>query len=255
MNLTTHDLGFAYRKQTVLNAVDLDFRPGVTALIGPNAAGKSTLLRCLAGLLVGSGAVAADGDCLDEIGWRQWAGRVRYLPQSFDGRAAITVFETVLLGRLLQLGLQVQDRDLERVQQLMHDFDLDSLAERFVSQLSGGQVQRVAVAQSFSSDAKILLLDEPLSCMDLRNQLETLKTISTLTKHRQLTTVIAVHDLNLAAQFADQVCLLHDGWVDGYGKPAEILTSETIRRVYQVNARVELDSSNRPSIWIEGLAS
>ena len=248
MTIETRNLRYAYRGAPVLNGVDLRIDPGITAVVGPNAAGKSTLLKCLCGILKPEGEVSIDGRGIGSYSARDLRHLVSYLPQDLGVRAALSVFETVLLGRAHELGWRVSPGDLECVDRTLEELGIADLGERKISELSGGQFQMVAIAQALARDPRILILDEPTSSLDMEHQFSISAWIRRLTDARGICTVMALHDLNAAARFADQVCVIKDGRTHRAGTPAAVLTEETIRSVYRVFARVSLDAEGRPLI-------
>lgn len=252
MTLKAERISFAYGPLTVLNQVDVELHPGVTAIIGPNAAGKSTLLKCLAGLLRPGGRIDIDGREMRSFTGQQWSERVSYLPQEFSPQAILTVFETVLLGRLHQLGWRVTPEDTRAVERMLEELTLGSLAGRHVSELSGGQAQMVAIAQALVREPAVLLLDEPTSNLDLRRQFDVCSLIRELTASRGISTAMALHDLNLAAKFADTIYVIDDGSVRCAGPPESVLTEEMIAAVYRVDARRSHDRQGRLLITVEG---
>ncbi|MEW6326442.1 MAG: ABC transporter ATP-binding protein [Thermodesulfobacteriota bacterium] len=243
MKLQIERLLFAYDGGgPVLRDIHLEALPGeVTVIIGPNASGKSTLLKCVAGMLKPRGAIRLDGKETsgfkkDEI--TQW---VSYLPQEKSSRAVLTVFEAVLLGRIQSLSWRVGKEDLAPALEVLEGLGIERLASRFLDELSGGQKQMVSIAQALVRQSRVLLLDEPLSGLDLRHELEILDLLREITVQRRITTVIALHDLNLAARYADKVVILKDGDVFALGEPEAVLTSQTIGAVYGVNCKVAAD--------------
>lgn len=240
MKLQIESLKFAYNGGgPVLHDIHLEALPGeVTVIIGPNASGKSTLLKCVAGLLKPEGTIRLDGKETskfkkDEI--TQW---VSYLPQENSFRAVLTVFEAVLLGRIQSLSWRVGKDDLATALKALEELGIENLAQRFLDELSGGQKQMVSMAQALVRQSRVLLLDEPLNGLDLRHELEILDLIKEITVQRRITTVIALHDLNLVGKYADKIILLRDGDVYSSGTPKTVLTMETIRSVYGVNCKV-----------------
>lgn len=248
-------LSFAYRSEPVLRDVDVRFEPGVTAVIGPNAAGKSTLLRCLCGLLKPEGTVQLDGRDLRGVPASQRSYLISYLPQDLSTQAVLSVVEAVLLGRLHGLGWRPSEEDLRVVTELLDELDLAELAERSITELSGGQLQMVALAQALAREPSVLLLDEPTANLDLEHQFEICTLMRELTASRQMTTVMALHDLNVAARFADTVYVLRQGTVHARGSAAEVMTDAMISSVYRVNAHVTLCADGRPLVTPVGLAN
>lgn len=251
MRIHAEDLHFSYGPLAVLNGVSVeeDSVGRITALIGPNAAGKSTFLRCLAGLLHGKGAVHIGEHAMASLRPTQRARIVSYLPQDLPNTAALTVFEAVLVAhRQTQPGWRVDDRDIEAVSGVLRRLGLEGLAVRNLSELSGGQRQLVAVGQALATQARVLLLDEPTSSLDLHHQLELLTLVSDLAVEREMTVVVAIHDLNLAARFAHRILALHGGRIAASGRPAEVITPELLREVYRVDAKVLHDETGIPLV-------
>ena len=251
MRIRAEDLRFAYGAHPVLDGIDLDEdSPGLlTALIGPNAAGKSTFLRCLAGLLRGRGAVHVGEHAVASLRAAQRTKLVSYLPQDLPATAALTVFEAVLVAhRQVRPGWRVDGTDLAAVSDVLDRLGLADLATRHLGELSGGQRQLVAVGQALAAEPRVLLLDEPTSSLDLHHQLGLLTLVSDLAVERRMTVVLAVHDLNLAARHAHRVLVLHGGRVTARGTPTEVLTPDLLREVYRVEARVLRDEDGVPLV-------
>lgn len=251
MRVRVEGLRFGYGATPVLMGIDLDdVLPGrVTAVIGPNAAGKSTFFKCIAGLLKADGRVLLDSRPTSAYGRASDLARiVGYLPQEYPSTAAITVFEAVLIARQQSASWVVDDADLAHVSSVLGELRIESLALRYLNELSGGQRQLVAVAQALAREPRVLLLDEPTSSLDLQRQLELLCLVRSVAAARDITVMIAVHDLNLAARHADRLVVLHQGAVYASGAPADVLTEPMLRQVYGVEARVARDADGVPSV-------
>lgn len=246
MSLSLAGLSFSYGRKAALTDIDLVFEPMFTALIGPNGAGKSTLLKCMAGLASFQGTMTYGKERIDTSPRSAYIRQMSYLPQYNAHNVPITVLETVLLGLLHDLGMRISGEQLEKAFQALGDLGIGHFAERRLDELSGGQQQLVHIAQTMVKEPKILLLDEPLAGLDIHHQLEMLELIRRLTKEKKLTTVAVMHDLNLAARYADRIALLKDGRLYRYGEVAEVLTADTIREVYQVDVQIAVDESGIP---------
>jgi iron complex transport system ATP-binding protein len=177
--------------------------------------------------------------------------RVGFLPQDNGARAALTVLETVLLGRLRALGMRVPAAEVARAGAALARLGIAGLAPRLLSELSGGQRQLVFLAQILVDEPAVLLLDEPTSALDLRNQLALLSLLRDLAHGAGLAVMVALHDLNAALRFADRVLVLHEGRSVAEGRPPEVLTAELIAEVYGVQAAVARTASGHMAILPE----
>ncbi len=240
MRLEINRLNFSYNGNgMVLHDVNLEALPGeVTIVIGPNASGKSTLMKCIAGLLKPVGNICFDGESVSVTKKVRSGQCVSYLPQENASKAVLTVFETVLLGRIQSLSWRVAKEDLNLTLEVLEELGIGNLASRYLYELSGGQKQMVSMAQALVRQPKLLLLDEPLNGLDLKHELETLELIRKFTVQKKITTIIALHNLNLVARYADKVAILKDGHIKAYGAPTEVLTVNIIGMVYGVHCRI-----------------
>lgn len=248
MKLQIKDLSFGYHKEKVLYKITMEVEPMLTAVIGPNAAGKSTLLKCISGILKPEGTLLYDGRRRSQYNRQELQALISYLPQNNTNRAVLTVFETVLLGRLDSLSWRVSDEDLEIVLGIMQDIGISYLAQRPLNELSGGQQQMVYIAQALVRYPKLFLMDEPTNNLDLAHQFEIFNFIKDLTEKRGISTAVALHDLNMAARFADRIVVLHRGEIVASGEPLQVLTEDMIRMVYGVRARVSTDIDGVPIV-------
>lgn len=229
----------------VLQDISFAVQPGEwIALIGPNGAGKSTLLRAASGLLPFDGQILLKGRPVGDWSARERAREVALVRQHAEPTAAFTAAETVALGRAPHVGwlsaLHAADR--EAVANALDAMDLTDLAHRPVTQLSGGEQQRVLLAQALAQDAQLLLLDEPTAHLDVRHQLDLLSRSKALAKAGR-TVIAAVHDLEMAARFADRLLVLDRGRLVANASPAEVLTPDLVRDVFSVDAEIEHGSS------------
>lgn len=230
MKLTVEGLSVRYGATQAIAEVDVAAHPGeVLAVIGPNGSGKSSLVKAIAGLVTHEGVVAFDGSPVRPE-------RIGYMPQDIGARAALTVLEAVLLGRLGRLGLRVRPVDLAAVEAVLGELDLMPLASRYLGELSGGQRQLVFLAQALASEPALLLLDEPISALDIRHQLEVMEIVLRMTRVRGLTTLVILHDLNIAARFANAVMVMRKGRLVCHGKPTEVIDEGMVASVFGVEA-------------------
>ena len=210
------------------------------ALVGPNGAGKTTLLRAVAGLIPYTGTLALRGREVRQWPARERARAVALVRQQTYLAVEFTAAEVVALGRSPHLGWveRVGEADRARVAAALDAVDLGALADRPVTRLSGGEQQRVALAQALAQDAPLLLLDEPTAHLDVRHQLDLLARLGAVAEAGK-TVVAAVHDLELAARFADRLWVLADGALVADGPPEAVLTADVLRRAFGVEAEVE----------------
>jgi iron complex transport system ATP-binding protein len=176
------------------------------------------------------------------------ADSVGYMPHDTAARVALTACEVVLLGRIRSPALRVGDRDLRAAQAAMEEIGVADLAPRRIGDLSGGQRQMVLMAQVLAGDPQILLLDEPTSALDIAHQLHVLDLLCSSTRQRGLTTIAVLHDLNVAARFADRVALMHRGRLVGIGAPDTILRPNLLQSAFDMHVAVDHGSDGHPVV-------
>ncbi len=248
MRVEIKELRFSYGSFQVLKNICMAAGPMVTAVIGPNAAGKSTLLRCISGLLKADGEIILDDRDVKTFARRDLVKLLSFLPQETNGGAVLTVFEAVLLGRMHLLSWKVGDEDLAVVSKALDNLKIGHLAKREIGELSGGQKQMVSIAQSLVRDPRLLIMDEPTNALDLRNQMEIFELIRRIAHDKQITAIVAMHDLNLAARYAERIVVLKEGEIYSAGDPASVLTEEMLASVYGIKARVTIDENGIPQV-------
>jgi iron complex transport system ATP-binding protein len=243
--LTAEEVTLAYGDRTVVHELSLQIPPGrITAIVGANGCGKSTLLRALARLIAPrAGTVLLDGEALQSRHTREIARVLGLLPQSPVAPEGIAVSDLVGRGRHPHQRLlsRWSDRDYEVVAQSLEATETAELADRSVDELSGGQRQRVWIAMALAQETDILLLDEPTTFLDVAHQVEVLDLLTDLNRDRGTTIVMVLHDINLAARYADHLFALREGRVVASGSPAEILSADLIREVFQLDSLVVSD--------------
>jgi iron complex transport system ATP-binding protein len=239
----------------ILDGVSLAPESGSTVgLLGPNGSGKSTLLRLLAGLLAPTaGVVTLDGSPLAGLPRRAVARRLAVVEQQADTQADLTVLDVVRLGRVphRRAWAPASADDERAVRAALDRTGLGDRADQAWHTLSGGERQRVQIARALAQEPRELLLDEPTNHLDIRHQLALLDLVTAL----PLTTVVALHDLNLAAAYCDRLVVLHEGRAVTAGTPADVLTEGLVAEVYGVRAEITEDGPDgRPHVRFLGTA-
>ena len=250
-SLTASGLSAGYNHAEILHGLDLAVPPGrITAVVGANACGKSTLLRTMSRLISPSqGHVLLDGKSIHRIPSRELARTLGLLPQSPIAPEGITVADLVSRGRHPHQSLfsRWTRKDDEAVESALAATKTVELAERLVDELSGGQRQRVWIAMALAQQTDVLLLDEPTTFLDINHQVEVLDLLTDLNHARGTTVVMVLHDLNLAARYADYLVAIAEGRVHVAGSPEDVLTEENVRQVFGLDSRVITDpTSGRP---------
>lgn len=242
LQLSIRDLSAGYRGREVIRGLSLmPLGPGeVLSVIGPNAAGKSTLLRALAGLLPARGSVRLGGRELLGLPLAEHARHVAYAPQELPPKVSLGVLETALNAlRVLPAGELTPDDALDRAILMLERLGIGRLAMEELGSLSGGQRQLASLAQTLVRGPRVLLLDEPISALDLSHQLRVMKLVREIACERGMIVLMVLHDLGIAARWSDRVAVLAEGRLAAAGTPAEAITPEVLARVYHVAARVE----------------
>jgi iron complex transport system ATP-binding protein len=232
------DLHLRLGGRGILNGVSLAAQPGeVTVIVGPNGSGKTTLLLCLSGQLTPDrGAVTLADQSLGDLKRRSLAQILATVPQEHHPVFPYAVREIVLLGRVARVGYWSQPgrRDLEVVDEVLHLLQLQPLADKPYTHISGGERQLVLIGRALAQEPQILMLDEPTSHLDFKNQVLILKLIRDLARNRGLTVLLTLHDPNLALLFGDRVALLGAGRVVAQGTPSDVMHPETMAALYGI---------------------
>ena len=237
------NLSFAYDKHEVLNNLNLSFHEGiVTTMIGPNGCGKSTLLQLMTkNLKPAGGKILLQGEDIAQIRQKQFAQSVAVVHQYKTAPPDLTVEKLVSYGRIPYHKMGVpfdKAKDMERIEWALEITNTTKHKDKTVSQLSGGQKQRVWIAMALAQDAKVLLLDEPTTYLDIRYQLQILRLIRRLNKEYGFTIIMVLHDVNQSLYYSDEIVALKAGKCIAQGSPQQILTGELIQKVYDVTLKV-----------------
>ncbi len=236
-----------YRGQDVLYGIDLAVAAGEwLGVIGPNGSGKSTLLKVGAGLLPTTGGVSVGGVAATELTRRDRARQVALVPQTPVIPEGTTVFDYVLLGRTPHIGYWRTEtrRDADVVRDELRRLDLERLADRPIGELSGGERQRAVLARALAQRPAVLLLDEPTTGLDLGHQQQFLGSVDELRRDLGIAVVSALHDLTLAAQYADRLVLLSGGRIVAEGRATDVLTEARLRSYYDAEVTVLVDDGS-----------
>jgi iron complex transport system ATP-binding protein len=233
---------FAYGQRSILNDINLEARFGeVIGLVGPNGSGKTTLLRIASGSLAPQkGAVYIQGRALPSLRPKDRARLVAMVHQSPAVPPGFTALEVVLMGRNPHLGfLQWEGpKDIEVCRQVMELTETWEFADRPVSALSGGELQRVFIARALAQETPVLILDEPTSHLDISFQTNVLDMIETIRRKTRITVLVAMHDLTLAAQYCSRIVALHQGAIVASGDPSDVLTVEVVSKVFGASVSI-----------------
>ena len=240
MILRIENVSFAYPSTPVLDGITLHVSRGeVIAVVGKNGAGKSTLLKCINHIIKPSaGAIYVNELDIEKVAFLERARTIGYLSQKSEQVFPMTVFEVVLMGRYPYSPYRFSRHDEEIVARILAQMELGGLANRTFDRLSGGEQQQVLIARALAQEADVLLFDEPTNNLDMRHQLEIMQLIRKVTKEEGKIALIAIHDLNLGASFADRVIIIYQNKIFSAGTPSEVFTEESLSQVFGVTVKI-----------------
>ena len=243
--IEVRDISFAYGKNQILNRVGFTAQPGeCVGILGNNGAGKSTLITCINRIRTPqSGEVIIDGKSVRHMGRNEMARTIAYVAQKNEMNHA-TVFDCVLLGRKPFIKWSVSQEDIDLCEAMIRRVGMEAFQIRRLDELSGGELQKVMLARALVQQPKLLLLDEPTSNLDPRNQYEMLSLVRRIAREQGITVLIVIHDLNLALRYCDRFYFLKDGKGYSYGG-IETVTAQTIETVYGIHAEIAEVSGKR----------
>ena len=248
MKITTEDIQVGFHARQILKGISIESKhKELVGIIGPNGSGKSTLLKCIYRILKpDAGAVYLDGEELHSMSVKSSARKMAVVAQHNYYNFDFTVREVVLMGRAPHKNALERDnaKDYRIVEEALKTVQMDAFADRTFSTLSGGEQQRVILARALAQQTPALILDEPTNHLDITHQIMLME----LVKKHYVTLISAIHYINIAAAFCDKIYELKDGVLEGYGTPQEVLTSELIKRIYQVDSEVVNDSCGKMHI-------
>ena len=233
------DLSFFAGKKQILQNLNLTLSYGqFVSIIGPNGAGKSTFLKCLAAVTKPTyGVISIDGIPLNRLKNEERAKTIGYVPQHFQQSFPMSVREYIMLGRKPYIKWNVTNIDQQIVEQTLQYLKLENLQHNYVDELSGGERQRTSIARALVQQPTIFMLDEPISALDIKHQIQVLNSIKQLANDNTLV-IVVLHDLELAARYSDYVVLMNKGEIYKEGNPLEVITEQSLREVYEVHAQI-----------------
>lgn len=249
--LKIKELRFHYHNgPEVLKSVDFHLKKGeFLAILGNNGVGKSTMLKCFNRIISpDSGSVSMEGEEILQMSHREVSKRIAFVAQSVPN-IQMTVHDMVMLGRRPYMKWGFTEKDHEIVHEAMDSLHISHLRGRFLNELSGGERQKVMLARALAQQPKVLLLDEPTSSLDLKNQYQVLEIVRDICHEKGITAMVVIHDLNLALRFCDRFLLMKKGEVYRYGGQ-EILDREALLQVYGVHGDV-VDVENQKMILVD----
>jgi iron complex transport system ATP-binding protein len=241
--LAVRNISVGYAEREVLSGVTFELRDGETiGLLGANGAGKTTLIKALnATLTPASGEIDLNDKNLQTLSRREIAKNIAVVAQENETRFPVTVLEFVLSGRFVHGGAfgWESEADIDAARKALDDCDLTEYDTRVMNNLSGGERQRVVLARALATNARILLLDEPTTNLDLAHQAMMFRLVRERCRNAGASAVVITHDLNLAAEFADVIILLKDGKIAASGTPLEVLTAENVKDAFSVEVMLD----------------
>jgi iron complex transport system ATP-binding protein len=239
MILSVYGVSFSYGRNEILKNIEFRVDGGeVVSILGENGSGKSTLLRTINRILKPhKGTVLIDGRAIRKMSRKEIAKTIGYMPQKSNG-VYCNVFEAILLGRKPHIGWHISKKDMETVRLILAMMNLEKYAMRYTNELSGGELQKVILARALAQEPQILLLDEPINHLDIKNQLEVMELLRNITKKMNLVSMVVMHDINTALRFSDKFLMIRDGEVVASGDK-NIMNPENIRKVFNVDVIIE----------------
>ena len=242
--LCVENVNFRYNKfsRPVLSGASLELGAGeVGILLGKNGSGKTTLFKNILGIhKPGGGSIRFEGQDLNKMSRKERARRIAYVPQDIHF-GALTVFDSILLGRVSYFGVRSGEEDYKAVEKILSDMHLEDFAFRNVEELSGGERQKIAIARAMAQEPKLMVFDEPTGNLDIANEQLIIEEARKLAKEKNIGILSSLHDLNQALQFGDKFFFLKDGRVK-YAGGREIITAEVVKDIFDVDVKIcEID--------------
>lgn len=239
MILSVDDLHFSYGETPILKNISLSVKnQEMVMILGPNGSGKTTLLRCLNGInRPQKGTITLEDKNMRRMSGREIARRIGYVPQSSE-KVRLTAFDAILLGRRPYVGWRLAESDIMKVDAIIHTLGLDELALRYLDEMSGGELQKVTIARALVQEPRILLLDEPISSLDVKNQIEIMETMKHIIKGHGLSAVMSLHDLTMALRYGDRFVFMKKGEIR-YILARDEISPQVIADIYDISVDIE----------------
>lgn len=235
--LSVKNLNFSYQKKLTIKNISFESKKGeITAILGPNGAGKSTLFNLILGILKpNSGSIEVDGVSINSIKSNLRARYISYVPQEWNSPFNYKAIEIVLMGLVSKFGIlsNPSNADIKKAEKLFEFLDIEKLAYKGIKNLSGGERQMVLLCRALMQDTPVLLLDEPTSHLDLKNQMKILSTLENLINNKKISIILTLHDPNLASQYADKIITVKNGKIYASGSVNDIMKKEILEGLYE----------------------
>lgn len=244
MTLQIKNLSFAYKKDLkILDDISISLEQGnILGILGPNGTGKTTFIKCINRIHEPlEGQIIFEDKDLRVLRHEDVAKVIAYVPQYINTSFSMSVVDAVMMGRLPYAKHSYSENDKKIIFDVIKNMELTDFAFRNIRELSGGERQRVFVARALAQNPKMIILDEPTSSLDLHNQLFILRTIEKVAKENNITIIMTIHDLNLAAMFCDKILMLKDKKIFAYGSTNEVLTEYNVNTMYKVNTKITVE--------------
>ncbi len=247
--LKIDEIEFAYGEEVILKDISFNIEEGeFISIIGPNGSGKSTLLKTLNNIYTPrKGNIYLDGEKIQKIKRREIAKRISLVPQESQINYEFTVEEIVTMGRHpYKRRFEKENLEDKRIiEEAMEMTYTTKLRDKLITEISGGEKQRVIIAKALAQNSSIILLDEPTSSLDINHQIEVLELLKKLNKNKNTTVVIVLHDINIASRYSDRIIFLKDGKIISKGRPEEVVTKNNIKKAYDMDIYLEINKYTR----------
>ena len=240
--IEANNICFWYKKNVpVLSNISFKVKNGENVFIlGPNGSGKTTLLICLCGIMrPKDGEAYLDGKNIGNMSAVQRAKRIGYVPQMGNDVFGTEAIDIIMMGRSAGTGRRLTENDKEAVFRIIEKMEIEKLIYKKINEMSGGERKKVFIARALAQEPDVMILDEPTAALDIKNQFETMKFLTSLAHKRNIAVIMSAHDLNIAALFADKIIMLKGSRIYKYGSPKETITNENIKSVYGIEVYTE----------------